>query len=234
MDTNTIIDLDKYILLAINGSDSIFWDGCMKVYTTISIWIPLIFMLLYLLIKNNNIKNFFLLLFIIVLVVGLSDSISSSLCKPFFERWRPTRDPGLMFLVDVVDGYRGGSYGFTSSHAANSFGIVTFIILLVKNRALSVSLIIWAAMNAFTRIYLGVHYLGDILAGTFIGVTVGWSLYGLYRYILKLQKQNKHRDWVSSQYTKSGYLVSDVYLLLLVLYATFAAIPLISFFSFVY
>ena len=234
MDNTTIIDFDKYLLLALNGSDSIFWDGCMKVYTSISIWIPLILVLFYILMKNNSLKDFLLLLLFVVLVVTFTDITSSWICKPFFARWRPTNDPELMYLVDVVDNIRGGKYGFTSSHAANSFGIATFLMLLVKNRALSLSLILWAALNAFTRIYLGVHYPGDILAGAFIGVTVGWGLYRLYRYIIKHQKRNAHRDWISTQYTKSGYLVSDVYLFLMVMYGIFAAIPLISFFTFVY
>ena len=234
MDTNTIIDFDKYLLLAINGSDSIFWDGCMKIYTTIAIWVPLMLMLLYILMKNNSFKDFILLFFMFLLVVVLTDVISSGICKPFFERWRPTNDPELMYLVDVVNGTRGKDYGFTSSHAANSFGIATFMLLLVKNRALSISLIFWASMNAYTRLYLGVHYPGDIIAGTFIGVTVGWGMYNLHRYVLNKQKHNKHRDWISTQYTKSGYLVSDVYLFLIVMYGTFVAIPLISFLTFAY
>ena len=139
-----------------------------------------------------------------------------------------------MYAVDVVNETRGGRFGFTSSHAANSFGIAIFFSLLIRHKALSTSLILWAVMNAFTRIYLGVHYPGDILAGTLIGVLVGWLVYRLYVYIQNHKRRSARRDWISDHYTKSGYLVSDVYLLLMFMYATFLAIPIISFFTFQY
>lgn len=234
MDLNTLLNIDRYMLLSLNGSDSLFWDGCMLVYTSMGVWIPLAIMLLYVLLKNNNVKDFFLLIVLIAVVATLTDTISSGICKPFFERWRPTNDPMLMYAVDVVNETRGGRYGFTSSHAANSFGIAMFVSLLIRNRALSVSLMIWASMNAFTRIYLGVHYPGDILAGTLIGIVVGGLVYRLYVYIQNHSRRTARRDWISNHYTKSGYLVSDVYFLLLFMYATFAAIPIISFFTFRY
>ncbi|MBO7231024.1 MAG: phosphatase PAP2 family protein [Bacteroidaceae bacterium] len=234
MELSTLLNIDQYLLLSLNGSDSLFWDGCMLVYTSMAVWMPLAFVLLCVLLKNNNIRDFFLLVVLVAVVATLTDTISSGICKPFFERWRPTNDPVLMYAVDVVNETRGGRYGFTSSHAANSFGIATFIMLLIRNRALSCSLIIWASMNAFTRIYLGVHYPGDILAGTLIGVLVGFAMYRLYVYIQNHKRRASRRDWISDHYTKSGYLVSDVYFLLLVMYLTFAAIPMISFFTFVY
>ena len=234
MDLNTLLNIDKYMLLSLNGSDSLFWDGCMLVYTSMAIWMPLAFVLLCVLLKNNNIKDFFLLVVLIAIVATLTDTISSGICRPFFERWRPTNDPMLMYAVDVVNETRGGRFGFTSSHAANSFGIAVFISLLIRHKALSTSLILWAVMNAYTRIYLGVHYPGDILAGTLIGVIVGWTMHHLYVYIQNHKRRSVRRDWISDHYTKSGYLVSDVYMLLIFMYLTFVAIPIISFFTFQY
>lgn len=228
-DLDKIIELDKQLLLTLNGSDSLFWDGCMAVYTTMIVWMPLAVFLLYVLIKNNNIRTFLLLIAIIAVVFVITDGITSTICKPFFERWRPTRDPELMYLVDVVNGYRCASYGFMSSHAANSFGIATFILLLMRNRALSLSLILWALLNSYSRIYLGVHYPGDIIGGTIVGVLTGVLMYRLYLYLCKKMRLGS-RDWISTQYTKSGYLVSDIHLLLVILYGTFAAIPIIAFF----
>ena len=225
-----LLEIDKYLLLGINGSDSLFWDACMLVYTSISLWIPLALVLLIILAKNNSAKNFLILIGLIVVLFFLTDGITSTICKPYFARLRPTRDPELMYIVDVVNGSRAGLYSFMSSHAGNSFGIATFVLLLIRNRTLSISLIIWAIMNSFTRLYLGVHYPGDILAGTTVGILSGVAVYYLYKYITNKKGGVRH-DYISSQYTKSGYLVSDIHFALVVLYATFAIIPILAFFK---
>ena len=234
MDFSSLIDIDKYLLLSMNGSDSLFWDGCMTLYTTTIVWMPLLIMLIYVLIKNNNIRDFFFLLTMLVIVFLLTDFVSSGIFKPLFARLRPAHDPEIMYIVDVVNEMRSYDFSFTSSHAANSFGLATFIMMLMKNRALSLSLILWASVNAYTRIYLGVHYPADILAGTTVGVIIGLAMYKLYMYIKNLKQRSIHRDWISSHYTKSGYQVSDIYLLLMTMYATFALIPIISFIIFDY
>ena len=227
-DLEQLINIDKQLLLAMNGSESLFWDGVMHVYTTTIVWIPFALALVYLLIKNNSLMNFIVLLLMCALVIALTDGISSTICKPLFARFRPTHDPEIMYMVDVVNNYRAYKYGFMSSHAANSFGIAMFVTLLVKNRLLGVSVFIWALLNAYSRIYLGVHYLGDIICRTLVGIICGVLVYRLYSYI-RDKMRSGNRGWISDNYTKSGYSVSDVHFMLMVLYATFALIPAIAF-----
>ena len=180
MDIQQLISFDQQLLLQINGSDSLFWDGFMWIATNMRTWIPMAIVLLYVIFKNNKIKETLLIIGLIALVFTLSDQISSGLCKPFFARFRPTQVPELMYQIDIVNGYRGGIYGFTSSHAANTFGLAIFLSLVIKNWSLSIFLFIWAAINAYSRMYLGVHYPGDILFGTLTGLGVGILVYYLY------------------------------------------------------
>ena len=169
MDIQPFIELDKNLLLQWNGSDSLFWDGFMWVSTSTFIWIPLGIVLLYVIIRNNSPKEAFITLLAIALVITLADQISSGICKPLFARFRPTQDPEIMYLVDTVNGYRGGRYGFISSHAANTFAMAVFVSLLTKSKRLAVVLLSWAILNAYSRIYLGVHYPGDNLFDTIDG-----------------------------------------------------------------
>ena len=136
--------------------------------------------------------------------------------KPLVARLRPTHDPEIGLLVDVVDGYRGGQYGFFSAHAANTFSIAIFFSLLVRSNILSLMLILWSLTNAWTRIYLGVHYPGDILCGLLWGGIVGLFIYWIYNYIsIRIKETN---SYVSSQYTVTGYQHSDVDIVLIVMF----------------
>jgi undecaprenyl-diphosphatase len=191
----------------------------MWIATNMRTWIPMAIVLLYVIFKNNKIKETLLIIGLIALVFTLSDQISSGLCKPFFARFRPTQDPELMYQIDIVNGYRGGIYGFTSSHAANTFGLAIFLSLVIKNWSLSIFLFIWAAINAYSRMYLGVHYPGDILFGTLTGLGVGILVYYLYHYLQK-KFMNQPR-YISNQYTNSGYLISDIHLIHTTLILTF-------------
>ena len=128
-----IIQFDKQLLLLVNGSDSTFLDWVVMTLTNAKTWIPLYLSLLYVVIRaNRNVRDVLLILCAAGLCVLLAGTIDDEIVKPLVARWRPTHDPQIGSLVDVVDGYRGGDYGFFSAHASNTFSIALFFSLLVS------------------------------------------------------------------------------------------------------
>ena len=214
-----LIQLDKQLLLWFNGSDSLFLDGLVETLTTATTWIPLYLGLFYLVLKNNdNVQKVLLVLGCAGLCVFLAGSLNDLFVKPWVARWRPSRDPEIAMLVDVVNGYRGGRYGFFSSHAANTFSLAIFFTLLVRSKVLSVAMILWSLLNCWTRLYLGVHFPGDILCGLLWGGVVGTGMWFLHQHIYK--KINTQDFYVSTQYTATGYQKSDVDIVICILLLT--------------
>lgn len=214
-----LIQLDKQLLLWFNGSDSLFLDGLVKTLTTATTWIPLYLGLFYMVLKNNdNVQKVLLVLGCAGLCVFLAGSLNDLFVKPWVARWRPSRDPEIAMLVDVVNGYRGGRYGFFSSHAANTFSLAIFFTLLVRSKVLSVAMILWSLLNCWTRLYLGVHFPGDILCGLLWGGVVGTGMWFLHQHIYK--KINTQDFYVSTQYTATGYQKSDVDIVICILLLT--------------
>lgn len=152
----------------------------MCIYTDKLTWIPLILSLLFVLFRKNW-KEALLVCVAIALTITLCDQFASTLCKPYFARFRPAQDPDFSPFVQIVNGYRGGRYGFISSHAANSFGAVVLLSLIFRNRLFTITAILWAIINCYSRIYLGVHYPGDILCGTIAGIIIAYIIYMMWK-----------------------------------------------------
>jgi len=186
--------LDQQLLLSINSLNTPFWDSVMHAISGKLIWVPLyLAILIYLGITYK--RKFYIILIFIILAATLSDQ-SSVLVKNIFHRLRPCNDPSLTGLVHLVNGECGGLYSFVSSHATNSFDVAMLSLLFIRKRWYSVSIIIWASIVGFSRIYLGVHYPGDVLCGSLLGAFVGWSMYSLY--VLTDETILQHKSYFTS------------------------------------
>lgn len=177
--------LDVELLCTLNGWNCPYADQLMWLVSGKFSSALIIIVLLALLARQRSWRGILTFVIMTALVVLLADRISSGIIKPIVERLRPTHDPDLQGIVHVVNGYRGGLYGFVSSHAANLFGIATLISLVLRNRGSWLAMMAWAAIVAYSRIYLGVHYPGDILGGTVIGIGVAFLVFWIWRKLSK-------------------------------------------------
>lgn len=178
-----ILLYERDAFFALNGSDSAFLDRFMWLYTGKEVWLPLAILIIGVLVYKKNWRESLLIILAIALVVLLCDQFASHVCKPLFTRFRPTHHPDFMEQVKTVFNYRGGLYGFISSHAANAFGFATLMALIMKNRWFGWTLFLWATLTAYTRIYLGVHFISDVVPGMVVGTLFGYVVYRLYLFV---------------------------------------------------
>ncbi|HCZ20212.1 MAG TPA: phospholipid phosphatase [Porphyromonadaceae bacterium] len=178
---DTLLELDRSLLLFFNQGHTLYWDQVMWIYTGKLVWIPLILSMIYVAFRCGGWREGVWFVLVAGLVALLCDQFSSSVCKPFFERYRPARDPDFSSMVTIVNGYRGGMFGFFSSHAANAAGIVVYTALIFRNKLYAATAVLWALLTCYSRMYLGVHYPGDILAGLLWGTLMGWGGFFLYK-----------------------------------------------------
>ncbi|GAB6012428.1 phosphatase PAP2 family protein [Viscerimonas tarda] len=199
-----ILPYERDAFLWLNNSHTDFWDVFMMTYSGKVLWIPLCIVLLVSLFYKTRWQQAVLFIVCFAILVTLCDQISASLIKPYFHRFRPTHHPDFMDYVQTVNNYRGGRFGFVSSHATNGFGVATFIALVYRYRWLTWSVFLWAAVNSYSRIYLGVHFISDIAGGMLLGALLGFLVYLLYQYsrqkILKDSPESLQKPVYSSMH----------------------------------
>lgn len=179
-------EIDRSIVLAINGWNNPFMDELMWWISARITWIPLYLILLYLAFKTLTRNQLFLFLGLIGLTIALTDLTSVHLFKNVFLRYRPSHNLLLTeklhyYLIKPGEYYKGGEYGFISSHAANFFAIITFVYLVLRKAypKLIFLLLFIGIIIAYSRIYLGVHYLSDVFVGALVGSLMAFLVHRL-------------------------------------------------------
>lgn len=180
----SLTNLDQNIFLFINGIHSEYWDNFMSTFSGKLVWVPMYAAILVVLLINFNWRTVLLSTLAIALTITLTDQLCGSVLRPYFAELRPSHNPKLTNIVHLVNGRRGGLYGFPSCHAANATALATFVIFFFKRKHLSIFFAAWAITTCYTRMYLGVHDTGDILFGMTIGILSGGVVYGFYRRLL--------------------------------------------------
>ena len=187
--------LDQQLFLFLNSLHSPFCDQLMHTVSGRIIWIPLyLAILIFLGIKYK--RKFLVILLFIIIAATLSDQ-ASVFVKNLVHRLRPCYEPAIQGLVHLFKEECGGTYSFVSSHATNSFDVAFLSLLFIKNKWFTICIILWALIIGYSRIYLGVHYPGDVICGSLLGALIGWSMYKLY--MLTDNKILQNRDYFGTR-----------------------------------
>lgn len=179
-------DIDARLLLIVNGAHSPFFDSVMWCISGRWIWVPFYAVLAYLLFRRMSWKRASICLVTIGLIILAADQTCATLIRPEIGRLRPANlNNPLSSFVHVVNGCRGGRYGFPSCHAANTFALAVFMSLVIRHKWFTVMMFSWAFVVSYSRMYLGVHYFGDLFCGATIGSLFAVLFYYLQNYLFK-------------------------------------------------
>lgn len=188
----TLEQLDQQLFLFLNGLHNPFMDEVMYWISDKYFWFPFYALLIGMIIARKKYEAIPVLIGI-GLLVTLADQLSVHMFKEVFERYRPCRpESPIHEMVHIVKGHCGGKYGFISSHATNSFAVAVFLsyVLGPYYRYFTPLIFVWAAMVTYSRVYLGVHYTGDIIGGAIFGSLLGVLVYKLMIEINKKMLKN--------------------------------------------
>lgn len=175
---------DTEVFLFFNSMHTAYLDRFMMMFTGRFVWVPMYAALLYTILRNCPPRRALVTALCVILAIAVSDQFCGHLLRPAVARLRPANlDNPLSALAVIVNDYRGGTYGFPSCHAANSFALATFCSLFLRTRRAAIFILVWAILNSYSRLYLGVHYPGDLFVGAVFGAIFGALCYYLSRII---------------------------------------------------
>ena len=179
-----LLEIEREWFFIINGAHTRWLDDIMSFYASVWVWFPLMLIPLYFVFKRR--KEWLSMLICTLLTSAVNSIVISLIIKPLFKRFRPTHHPLFMEEVRVLNDYvAGGDYGFISGHSTNAFAFAVISALVVKNKWYSSLIFAWAVMMAYSRIYLGAHFITDVIPGILMGSLIGWLLYLLFGFIQK-------------------------------------------------
>lgn len=182
---DTLNQWDHELMLWLNFDGGVMTDTLFYWISYKFTWIPFYATILYVLWLKSRAHALFWfyllsLIVITVLVIVAADQVASGIIKPMVHRLRPSHEPGLQEMLHYVGDYRGGRYGFVSSHAANTIALTVWLSKLLRRMRIYLVMGLFYLFNCYSRIYLGVHFPGDILCGTIVGALCGWTGFFLY------------------------------------------------------
>lgn len=179
----TLLQIDRALSITINHFHSPLFDTIMIAISGKLTWIPLYALLLFLIIRKFGWKPALFVLLAVVVNLVLTDQVSG-LFKDTTMRFRPCKAAGVMENLHLPDGC-GGPWSFVSSHATNTMGLAILMILTLKHRWFNPILILWALLNAYSRVYLGKHYILDVTGGILLGIILAFIVVQLLRILSK-------------------------------------------------
>lgn len=184
--------MDTMVFLTVNSHHNAYFDSVMWLVSGKLIWVPMYVSLFFVLLKNYSYKVVFAILLAIGVVILFTDSFTAQVIRPWVCRLRPSNlDNPMSSMVHIVDGYRGGAYGFPSNHASNTWGLAFFITFLFRRYKLTFFFFLWALLVCYSRMYLGVHYFGDLLMGGLLALAGASTVFYVFRKVsgdTRLQK----------------------------------------------
>jgi len=184
----SLIDIDKKLFLTLNHFSCSGLDPVMRFLSSPVPWIIFFIGLVIVFWRFTPIaetKQYLIIVASLILAYVISEQASVHLFKEVFMRLRPCHEPELAGQVRLVAHGCGGQYGFVSTHAANSFCLAVLSALLIKRKWFTISVFAWAILVSYSRIYVGVHYPGDVLGGAALGSLIGTASFLVTRKVLK-------------------------------------------------